>query len=120
MVTLVSCSVLPAPPPTPTPPPPTQAGDLRTQLGVLLTEHVMIVAKESAGAINRTDDYAGYVALLSTNEGALTRLVRTAIGSTTAGFWSKAWMALNRDLIQFTTLDASHDGETSHHMPVSI
>ena len=85
MVTLVSCSVLPAPPPTPTPPPPTQAGDLRTQLGVLLTEHVMIVAKESAGAINRTGDYAGYVALLSTNEGALTRVVRTAIGNTTAG-----------------------------------
>ena len=111
MVTLVSCSVLPAPAPTPTPPPPTQAGDLRTQLGVLLTEHVMIVAKESAGAINRTDDYAGYVALLSTNEGALTRVVRTAIGNTTAGLWSKAWRALNADLVEYAIRIATHDSD---------
>ena len=108
---LASCSLTPAPHPSPQPTQPAQAADLRAQLDLLLTEHVMIVAKESAGAINRTDDYAGYVALLSTNEGALTRVVRTAIGNTTAGLWSKAWRALNGDLVEYAIRIATHDGD---------
>ena len=108
---LVSCSVLPAPAPTPSPLPPTQAGDLRTQLDLLLTEHVMIVAKESAAAVNGSAEYPAYAALLATNEDALTRVVRGTAGSTTASHFTQAWRALNSDLVEYSIRIATHDGE---------
>jgi len=91
--------------------PPTQAGDLRTQLDLLLTEHVMIVAKESAAAVNGSAEYPAYAALLSTNEDALTRAVRGSAGSTTASHFSQAWRALNSDLVEYAIRIATHDGE---------
>lgn len=71
----------------------------------------MIVAKESAAAVNRTDDYAGYTALLSTNEEALTRVVRAAAGNTSGELWAKAWRALNSDLVDYAIRIATHDGD---------
>jgi len=108
---LMSCSVLSSSTPSPSPTAPTQAGDLRTQLDLLLTEHVMVVAKESAAALNGSGEYPGYVALLSTNEDALMRLVRDAAGHTTATNFSRAWAALNADLVEYAIRIATHDGE---------
>lgn len=96
---------------TPTPPAPTQAGDLRTQLDLLLTEHAMIVAKESAAALDGSDEYPGYAALLGTNEDSLVRLVRGAAGSTSASNFSSAWSALNSDLVEYAIRVATHDGQ---------
>jgi hypothetical protein len=108
---LVSCSVTATSSPSPSPQPPTQAADLRTQLDLLLSEHVMIVAKESAAAMNSSDEYAGYAALLATNEDALVRVVARATGNTTARLFSPAWQALNADLVEYAIRIATHDGD---------
>ena len=57
-----------------------RAADLRTQLDLLLSEHVMIIAKESAAAVNHSDEYSSYTSLLTTNSTDL------------ASVWSRAWM----------------------------
>ena len=71
----------------------------------------MIVAKESAAAVNGSAEYPAYAALLSTNEDALTRVVRVAAGSTTASNFSRAWRALNSDLVEYAIRIATHDGD---------
>ena len=74
---LAACSSLgsgavgsPTPIESPTPntnPANSKAADLRTQLDLLLEEHVMVVAKQAAAASNHSDEYAGYLALLTAN-----------------------------------------------------
>ncbi len=108
---LASCSLTPAPHPSPQPTQPAQAADLRAQLDLLLTEHVIIVAKESAAALNSSAAYGAYAALLSTNEAALSLLVRRAVGNTTADAFSRAWRALNADLVDYAIRIAAHDGD---------
>ena len=71
----------------------------------------MIVAKESAAAVNGSAEYPAYAALLSTNEDALTRVVRGAAGSTTGSHFTQAWRALNSDLVEYAIRIATHDGE---------
>lgn len=70
----------------------------------------MIVAKESAAAVNGSGEYPAYAALLATNEEALTRSVRGAAGSTSAANFSRAWRALNSDLVEYAIRIATHDG----------
>lgn len=106
---MVACSEPQAP--SPSTAPPAQAADLRTQLDLLLTEHVMIVAKESAAAMNSSAEYGAYTALLITNEAALTQLVRRAVGNSTADAFSQAWKALNADLVDYAIRVATHDGD---------
>jgi hypothetical protein len=109
--TLASCSVLPAPAPSPSPAPPTQASDLRARLDLLLTEHVMVVAKAAAAAVDGSAQFAGYAALLATNQDGLTRLVSAASGSTTAQLLSQSWQAVNTDLVEYAIRVAAHDGQ---------
>ena len=71
----------------------------------------MIVAKESAAALNGSDEYPAYAALLATNEEALTRVVGAAAGKTTAANFSAAWTALNADLVEYAIRIATHEGE---------
>ncbi|HKW07250.1 MAG TPA: hypothetical protein VJS19_06730, partial [Candidatus Dormibacteraeota bacterium] len=56
---LVACSSqnVPGPSPSPTSPAQSLAADLRTRMDLLLSEHVMIVAKETASAVNHSDEY---------------------------------------------------------------
>jgi len=110
---LVACDVSPSPAPSPAPSAPTQAADLRTQLDLLLTEHVVIVAKESAAAINHSAEYAGYTALLATNETALSRVLRGAFGSTAAATFSQAWITQNEYLVDYAIGVATHDTDKS-------
>jgi phage tail protein X len=108
---LTSCSLTATSASSPSPSQATQAADLRTQLDLLLTEHVMILAKESASAMNSSEEYAGYTALLATNEQALVALVGRAGGHTSAALFSRAWEALNADLVEYAIRVATHDGD---------
>jgi hypothetical protein len=108
---LMSCSMAPTPAPSPSIAPPTQAAELRTQIDLLLTEHVMAVGKESAAALNGSAEYSAYATLLNTNEAALTLLVRRAVGNTTGDGFSTAWRAVNADLVAYAIHVATHDAD---------
>lgn len=95
----------------------TQAADLRTRLDLLLGEQVMIVAKESAAAVNHTDDYASYTALLTSNSNDLADVIRRAFGNTNAARFLDAWNMQNGYLVDYAIGVASHnDGKSSGAM----
>lgn len=114
MIVLAACS--PSNPSSPSPsvtPVPvdasaTQAADLRTHLDLLLSEQVMIVAKESAAAVNHSDEYAAYTALLSTNAGDLSALMGGAFGNTAAGQFTQAWNVQNGYLVDYAIGVVTH------------
>jgi hypothetical protein len=112
---LAGCNSTPNPAPSVSPSPTpanlalTQAGDLRTHLDLILGEQVMIVAKESAAAVNRSDDYAAYTALLTVNAADLTSLMRRAFGNTTATKLADAWATQNSYLIDYAIGVVTHD-----------
>ena len=78
-----------------------QAANLRTHLDLLLSEQVMIVAKETAAAANHEDAYAGYTALLTSNQTDLANVVRTSIGDTAADGFARSWSAQNTALVDY-------------------
>jgi hypothetical protein len=110
-VALIFGCTPPQPEPSPSSSPPEQASDLRTQLDLLLTEHVMILAKESAAALNGSPAYRAYATLLTTNQSAMTELLRRAVGNTAANGFSTAWTALNADLVDYAIRVATHQGD---------
>ena len=91
----------------------TQAADLRTRLDLLLGEQVMIIAKESVAAVNHTDDYAGYTALLTTNSNDLADVMRRAFGATTAARFSQAWNLQNGYFVDYAIGVVSHNDTKS-------
>ncbi|TMF65734.1 MAG: hypothetical protein E6I17_12385 [Chloroflexi bacterium] len=91
----------------------TQAGDLRTHLDLILGEQVMIAAKETVAAVNHSDEYAAYTALLTANAADLTQLMRRAFGNTTATKISEAWSTQNSDLIDYAIGVVTHDDARS-------
>jgi hypothetical protein len=102
--------------PTPTPAPnpaDTRASDLRTHLDLLLGEQVMLVAKQAVAAINQTDDYQSYTALLATNTADLTELMRRAFGNTTATTLAASWDTQNAYLVDYTIGVATHNDTRS-------
>jgi hypothetical protein len=109
--TLVACSVEPPAAQAPPGPAPAQASDLRTQLDLLLSEHAIVIAKESAAALNGSSEYRAYALLLSTNETALTEVVRRAVGNTSADAFAHAWRALNTDVVDYAIRMATHDAD---------
>jgi len=95
----------------------TQAADLRTRLDLLLGEHVMIVAKESAAAVNHSDDYAGYTALLTANSSDLADLMRRAFGNSAAAQLAQQWNVQNGYLVDYAIAVVTHnDGKASGAM----
>lgn len=90
-----------------------QATDLRTQLGLLLTEHVMVVMKASAAAANRSEGYGAYTVLLAINAADLTRLLARAIGNTATLEVISAWNQHNANLVDYSIAAATHDDEKS-------
>ncbi len=78
-----------------------QAADLRTHLDLLLAEQVMLVAKETAAAVNHTDSYTGYTALLSSNLSDLNAVMRSAFGNTGGDEVAQTWNLENASLVAY-------------------
>jgi hypothetical protein len=113
LVVLAACNLQnsPAPTPTPTSDAHSQAGDLRTQLDLLLSEQVMIVAKESAAAVNHSDEYAAYASLLSLNAADLSGLVARAFGNTAGTRFMNVWSAQNGFLVDYAIGVVTHNDD---------
>ncbi len=86
-----------------------QAADLRTHLDLLLSEQVMIVAKESAAAVNHSDEYVPYTALLAVNSADLSRLIAGAFGKTAADQFAQVWGSQNVFLVDYAIGVVTHD-----------
>jgi hypothetical protein len=110
-----SPSTSPAGSPSPTArPADSKAADLRTQLDLLLGEHVMVVAKQSVAASNHTDEYSGYLALLASNANSLTSLIRSAFGNNAANQFAQAWGVQNGYLVDYTIGVVTHNAAKSN------
>jgi hypothetical protein len=91
------------------PPADTQAANLRTQLNLLMSEQVMIIAKESESAAFQTQALMGYAHLLDVNGGEIALIVRNAFGTRSAEEFYVTWQALNRDLVEYGTGLVTHN-----------
>ncbi|HEV2029977.1 MAG TPA: hypothetical protein VGS16_15835 [Candidatus Dormibacteraeota bacterium] len=91
-----------------------KAADLRVRLNLLLGEHVMLVAKQAVAASNHTDEYAGYLALLSANGNSLLDTMRAAFGNTAANQLDQAWAIQNGYLIDYTIGLVTHNDNKSN------
>ncbi len=87
----------------------TKAADLRVRLNLLLSEQVMIIAKESESAAFQTPALVGYARLLDVNGGELALNVRTAYGNRSAEEFNATWRTLNRDLVEYATGLVTHN-----------
>jgi hypothetical protein len=86
-----------------------KAADLRLRLNLLLSEQVMIIAKESESAAFQTQQLVGYAHLLDVNGGEMALIVRTAFGNRSAEEFYVTWQALNRDLVEYGTGLVTHN-----------
>lgn len=110
MLALVSCSVSPTTTAIVSPSPAhSLAADTRTQLDLLLGEHIVVVAKIAEAAANQTDDYAAYLTLLAANSSALQALFSRAFGNTAATEMLKTWDQQNGYLIDYVVGAVTHD-----------
>jgi len=89
-----------------------KAADLRTRLDLLLGEHVIAIAKESSAA-GRSDEYATYLHLLTSNGTELTELMRSALGDTAASRFDKIWTAQNDSFVNYTIGLVTHNKSKS-------
>lgn len=87
---------------------------MRTRLDLLLAEHTMIVAKESAAAINHSDEYTAYTALLGVNTTDLAAWFGRAYGATAAIQFTQSWDALDGYLVDYGIQVASHDNDKAN------
>ena len=92
----------------------TPAADLRTRLDLLLAEHVMIVAKETAAAVNHSEDYGGYTALLAANATDLAALMGRAFGTTAAAQFAQTWNAQNGYLVDYAIGVVTHNDDKAN------
>src|ERR1700687_3642247 len=90
-----------------------KATDLRTRLDVLLGEHLMVIAKESAAAVAHHDEYTGYLTLLN-NATGLTDLMRSAFGDTAAGQFQQLWNMQDGYLVDYTIGLVTHNQNKSN------
>lgn len=79
----------------------TKAADLRLRVNLLLSEQVMIIAKESEAAAFETRALIGYAHLLDVNGGELALIMRNAFGNRSAEEFYTTWKVLNRDLVEY-------------------
>ena len=114
-IPLIACSTqtVPPPPPTQTAVAQSQAANLRTHLDLLLGEHVMIVAKESAAAVNHADEYPAYTSLLATNSNDLTTVFGRAFGTTAAQQFAQLWNRQNGMLVDYAIGVVAHNDDKS-------
>ena len=118
---LLACSTQTAPPPqSPAAEGETLAADLRTQLDLLLSEHVMIVAKETSAAVNHSDDYPAYTTLLTTNVSDLATLFGRAFGNTAAADLSQLWNTQNALLVDYAIGVVTHNDDKANAAMTSL
>jgi hypothetical protein len=91
-----------------------KAADLRVRLDLLLGEHVMLVAKQAVAASNHTDEYPGYLALLSANGNSLVDVMRGAFGNTAANQFDQQWTLQNGYLVDYTIGLVTHNDNKSN------
>ncbi|HEX2680668.1 MAG TPA: hypothetical protein VHQ03_05195 [Candidatus Dormibacteraeota bacterium] len=106
---LVACS-MPAPN-APNPGPSHQAAELRVRLSLLFGENVLIIAKESEAAANHSDEYAGYLGLLSTNANDLRSVIGLAFGHTAADEFFAQWNLHNVSAVEYAIGMVIHNPE---------
>ncbi len=87
----------------------TKAADLRVRLDLLLGEQVLIVAKESAAAVNHSDDYVSYAALLTTNTAEIGALMRSAFGNSSATQLTDTWNIQNGYFVDYAIGLVTHN-----------
>jgi hypothetical protein len=87
---------------------------LRTKLGLLLGEHVMVVAKQATAASNKTDEHAAYTSLLIANTNSLVDVIRSAYGNTAASQFEKSWGIQNGYLVDYTIGLVAHNDSKSN------
>jgi hypothetical protein len=90
-----------------------KAADLRTRLDLLLGEHLMVVAKESAAAVAHNDEYTGYLTLLTTATG-LSDVMRSAFGDTAAAQFQQLWGVQDGYLVDYTIGLVTHNQNKSN------
>jgi hypothetical protein len=91
-----------------------KAADLRTNLDFLLGEQVMLVAKQSAAAVDHSDSYAGYTTALTTNGADVANVFRAAFGNTAADQISQSWGVENGYLVDYTIGVVTHNQAKSN------
>jgi hypothetical protein len=113
LAALTACTIQSSPPPSPSPTSPaqSQAADVRTRMDLLLSEHVMIVAKESAAAVNHSDEYTAYASLLGLNAADLSRLVARGFGNTAGAQFMNVWSAQNGFLVDYAIGVVTHNDD---------
>jgi hypothetical protein len=90
-----------------------KAADLRIRLDLLLGEHLMVVAKESAAAVAHNDEYTGYLTLLTSATG-LSDLMRSAFGDTAAAQFQQLWGVQDGYLVDYTIGLVTHNQNKSN------
>ncbi len=74
----------------------------------------MLVAKQAVAASNHTDEYSGYLALLTANGNSLVDVVRSAFGNTAASQFGQAWAIQDGYLIDYTIGLVTHNDNKSN------
>jgi hypothetical protein len=122
LASLAACTTQnnPAPSPSPTSPALSAAADLRAHLDLLLGEQVMIVAKESAAAVNHSDEYPAYTSLLATSSADVTVVIARSFGNTAAVQFAQLWNAQNGFLVDYAIGVVTHDADRSNAAMTSL
>lgn len=86
-----------------------KAADLRVRLNLLLSEQVMVIAKESESVAFQNQALSSYAHLLDVNAAEISLIVRNAFGNRSAEEFYTTWQALNRDLVEYTIGLVTHN-----------
>ena len=74
----------------------------------------MIVAKETAAAVNHSDEYVPYTSLLATNSLGLQNVLGRALGATAAAQFAKVWDQQNGLLVDYAIGVVTHDDDKTN------
>lgn len=91
-----------------------QAADLRARMDLLLSEQVIVVAKESAAAVNHSDEYGAYASLLGLNAADLSDLVARAYGNTAGVQFMEMWTVQDGYLVDYAIGVVTHNDQKSN------
>jgi len=97
-----------------------QAADLRVRLTLLFGENELIIAKESEAAADHSDEYAGYLGLLTTNADDLRGTVGLAFGNTAADDFFALWTARNVNAVEYAIDVVTHNPDKSNQALTSL
>lgn len=110
---LCACSTQGAPTETPSLSSSAQspAADLRTHLDLLMSEQVMIVAKETNAAVAHSDEYTAYASLLAPNAADIVTLLSRAFGNTAGEQFAQVWSMQNGLLVDYAIGVVTHNDD---------